>query len=61
MLALNRRVGQEVLIGSEVKLVVLSIQGNAVRLGFIAPEDVRILRTEAKDKNGRERNARIPR
>jgi carbon storage regulator len=46
MLVLGRKAGQEILIGNSIRLVVLGIRGSQVRLGFDAPDDVTIKRTE---------------
>ena len=46
MLVLSRRVGETVVIDDNVRVTVVSIQGNHVRLSFSAPPDVRIMRSE---------------
>ena len=46
MLVLSRKAGETVLIGDRIKVSVLNLEGGRVRLGFEAPEDVRILRGE---------------
>ena len=46
MLVLTRKVGQEILIGDDIRLTVLGIERNRIRLGFTAPRDVSILRDE---------------
>ena len=46
MLVLGRKVGDEILIGDDIRLVVVSIRGNQVRLGFDAPPDVVVRRSE---------------
>jgi carbon storage regulator len=46
MLVLSRRVDEEICIGDDIRLLVLSIQGGKVRLGVEAPEGVRIMRKE---------------
>jgi len=46
MLVLSRKVGEEIVIGDNVRVRVLSIQGNQVRLGFVAPREVSITREE---------------
>jgi len=46
MLVLSRKVGEEIVIGDNIRVRVLSIQGNQVRLGFIAPRSVAIQREE---------------
>jgi carbon storage regulator len=46
MLVLTRRAGQAIRIGSNVEVRVLSIEGDRVVLGFDAPRDVVIARSE---------------
>ena len=46
MLILTRRPGEEIQIGDNVKLTVLGMKGNQVRLGIDAPDDVEIVRCE---------------
>lgn len=46
MLVLSRKVGEEIIIGDNIRVRVLSIQGNQVRLGFVAPRSVAIQREE---------------
>lgn len=46
MLVLSRRVDEEICIGEDIRLLVLSIQGGKVRLGVEAPEGIRIMRKE---------------
>jgi carbon storage regulator CsrA len=49
VLVLGRRVGQRVLIGDDVVVTVLAIDGARVTLGFEAPRAVAVLRDEMKD------------
>lgn len=46
MLVLSRKVGEEIVIGDNVRVRVLSVQGNQIRLGFVAPREVSIQRLE---------------
>lgn len=46
MLVLTRKLGEKVLIDSEIEISVLEIRGGKVRLGFKAPGDVSIRRFE---------------
>lgn len=46
MLVLTRKLNQEILIGENVKITVLKVKGNTVRLGIEAPPEVRIVRSE---------------
>jgi carbon storage regulator len=46
MLVLSRRVGEEIVIDGDIRLMIVSIRGNAVRLGISAPESVPVDRRE---------------
>ena len=46
MLVLSRKQGEQVVIGDNLRLTVVAIRGNSVRLGFTAPADVLIRREE---------------
>jgi carbon storage regulator len=48
MLVLTRREGQGVILNDSVVVVVLESNNGRVRLGLEAPDEVRILRTEAR-------------
>jgi carbon storage regulator len=46
MLVLSRRPGEEIVISDNIFVRVLSVEGNKVRLGITAPQDVAISRPE---------------
>ena len=46
MLVLSRKLGEEILIGDDIRLVVYRINGNRVRLGIAAPDGVPVHRSE---------------
>ena len=46
MLILSRRTGESLIIGDNVTVSVLGIQGNQVRLGIEAPREVTVHREE---------------
>ena len=50
MLILSRRVGESVLIGSDIAITVLRVKGDQVRLGVQAPKDVAVLRDNSSEK-----------
>jgi carbon storage regulator len=53
MLVLSRKVGQDILIGKRVRVRVIAAGRGQVRLGILAPDDVKVLRAElAADTNG---------
>lgn len=50
MLILTRRVGETLVIGDDVKVAVLGVKGNQVRLGIDAPKDIPVNREEIYQK-----------
>lgn len=50
MLILTRRVGETLTIGDDVKVTVLGVKGNQVRIGVEAPKHVAVLREELTDR-----------
>jgi len=46
MLVLTRRLGEGITIGSGIRVVILGIRGNQVRLGIEAPPQTEIYRDE---------------
>jgi carbon storage regulator len=46
MLTLTRKIGQKVLIGDGIEIVVREIRGNQVRLGITAPLNLPVYREE---------------
>ena len=50
MLILTRKNGEEILIGENIRLVVMKIEGNRIKLGLDAPQDVPIRRGELNPK-----------
>ena len=43
MLVLTRKQGEQIMVGDGIRLTVLAIEGNRVRLGLLAPPEVTIL------------------
>lgn len=50
MLVLTRRVGEEIVVGGNIRITVVSVKGNRVRIGVTAPESVRVDRKEVHDR-----------
>lgn len=50
MLVLTRKVGSRILIGDDIKITLVSIDGDRARIGIDAPREVRVLREESIDK-----------
>lgn len=50
MLVLTRKLGQSIVIGDEIEVVVLEIRGEQVRIGIKAPKTVMVHRKEIYDQ-----------
>ena len=48
MLVLTRHVGQEIVIGSDIRIVLLEVRGEQARIGIDAPPAVRVDRLEVQ-------------
>lgn len=46
MLVLTRRIGQEIVIGEDIRITLLEIRGQQVRVGIAAPPTIRVDREE---------------
>ena len=46
MLVLSRKVGEQLVIGDNIRVVIHRVAGNRVTIGIEAPNDVRIIRGE---------------
>ena len=49
MLVLSRKIGEVIAIGDQIRITVVEVKGNQVRLGIEAPQDLRIYRQEIYD------------
>ena len=58
MLVLSRKIGQEILIGDNITVVVNKLSGNRVSLGISAPRDVSVVRGEIP--RGQRRPEEVP-
>lgn len=46
MLTLTRKVGQKILVGDDIEIVIREIRGRQVRIGIVAPPGVPVFREE---------------
>ena len=56
MLVLSRKSNQEIVIGDSIRVMVIEIRGDKVRLGVSAPADVPVHRHEVYDAIKREQD-----
>ena len=54
MLVLTRRIGESILIGDDVEITLVRIEGDQVRIGISAPKHVQVYRKELLDEVQRE-------
>ena len=50
MLVLTRKSQERILIGDNIKITILRVKGNSVRVGIDAPADVRVVRGELSSR-----------
>jgi carbon storage regulator len=50
MLVLSRRPGEEIVINDDIRLTVVSIKGDRIRLGISAPPHVQVDRAEVHER-----------
>ena len=46
MLVLSRKCGEAIIVGDNITVTVLEVQGNRVKLGFVAPREAPIHRAD---------------
>jgi carbon storage regulator len=56
MLILTRRVGETLMINDDIKVTVLAVNGNQVKIGIDAPNDVAVHREEIYLRIAAEKN-----
>ena len=63
MLVLTRLIGEAIYIGDDIKVIVVDVRVNkgkpSVRLGIIAPSDVKVLREELTEGDRESNNERM--
>lgn len=50
MLVLSRKKNEAIVINKDIKVVVLGVKGDRVRLGVVAPNDVTVNRDTVQDR-----------
>jgi len=46
MLVLSRKIGESIIIGDEIEISIVDIQGDNIRIGINAPKNIKIFRKE---------------
>lgn len=60
MLVLMRRVGEEIIIDGNIRITVVRVNGNSVRLGVTAPPELNIVRDELCPRQDRQQRIDRP-
>ena len=50
MLSLTRRTQESIIIGDDIRITILSVHGNQVRLGIEAPKEIKVDREEIRNR-----------
>ena len=50
MLVLSRKANESIMIGLDIKVEILEIRGNVVRLGIKAPREISVVRSELRER-----------
>ena len=50
MLVLTRRVGETLIISDNIRVTILDVSGNQIRIGVTAPKDVPVHREEVAER-----------
>ena len=54
MLVLSRRINESIMIGDEIEIKILKVEGKTVKIGISAPKSVKVYRKEIYDSIKRE-------
>lgn len=57
MLLLTRRIGETIVIGDNIKVMVLGVNGRQVKLGIEAPREIEVDREEIRERKDKDRVA----
>ena len=60
MLVLSRRMNESILIGRDIKVTVVQMQGGKVRLGIECPDDTAVYREEVARRIAAETRRPVP-
>lgn len=60
MLILSRRIGETLMVGDEVTVTILEVEGNQIRIGINAPKEIAVHREEIYDRIQQEQQKDTP-
>ena len=60
MLVLTRKLDEAIRIGDDIKITILRVKGNTIRIGIEAPREVRVVRDELDSTDGGQGVADVP-
>ncbi|WP_342559409.1 carbon storage regulator CsrA [Metasolibacillus sp. FSL K6-0083] len=46
MLVLSRKTGESIMVGDQIEVKILAVEGDQIKLGIIAPKSVKVHRSE---------------
>jgi len=52
MLVLSRKLNESIVVDGDIRITIVGIRGNHVRIGIEAPDSVRIIREELQARDG---------
>ncbi len=50
MLVLSRMIGEEIIIGDNIRIIIVDIKGDRVKVGIEAPKEISVHRKEVRDR-----------
>ena len=59
MLVLTRKADDQILIGDDIKITLVRVRGNSVRIGIDAPKHVRVVRAELAVRDANENSVPV--
>ena len=60
MLIVTRNIGESIIIKDDIKVTIVAIKGNQVKVGVDAPEDITVHREEIYERIKKEEKAKNP-
>jgi carbon storage regulator CsrA len=60
MLVLTRKIGDEIIIGGNIRVKIVSVKGDRIRIGIDAPTEVTVNRAEIQERKNVSRKTPVP-